>query len=281
MTIREILFAAVIALAAPACTATGTVRVHGGATVVYQEPPQPQVEKVTERSGYIWVKGHWDWQNGQWQWIGGTWEKERTGSQWREGRWERRGNSWHWIAGEWIAGGAVVVNNNGDADYPNEEPPAPQVENPGENRGHLWIAGRWEWRGGRWTWLAGRWEVERADERWTPGRWERKGARWVWVEGSWSRPPKDDHDGHGHGHGHGGTVTVTVEYPTSAPPAPREEKLGYKAGHTWVKGRWEWKAGKWDWTPGRYEKNQPKKKWVEGKWEQQGGKWVWVEGSWQ
>jgi hypothetical protein len=276
MKIQHVLFSLAIALV-PACAVQGSARVHTGATVVYQEPPQPQVEKVNERAGYIWVKGHWNWQNGQWAWVGGHWEKERTGSQWREGRWERRGSSWHWISGEWIGGGSVVVNTNDD--YPSQDPPAPQVENPGENRGHIWITGRWEWKGGRWVWQAGRWERARDDAHWVDGKWDKKGGRWVWVEGSWSREPKDEH-GHGHGHG-GGNVTVSVEYPNTAPPAPREEKLGYKPGHTWVKGRWEWKGGKWEWSDGRWEKTQAKKKWVDGRWEQQGTKWVWVDGSWQ
>lgn len=266
MTTRHLLFGLVIALSVPACRVDGTARVHAGATVVYQEPPQPQVEKVNERSGFLWVKGHWDWQNGQWAWIGGHWEPERTGSQWREGRWERRGSSWHWVPGEWIAGSVVVgggaVGGGGGqvSEYPDREPPAPQVENYDPRPGHVWIAGRWEWKGGKWAWSAGRWESARDEEDWKPGRWERQGARWVWVEGTWEQRPYDG--------------------PTSEPPAIKPERPAPKRGQVWIAGRWEWKGGRWEWTAGRYEAVRPKEVWTPGRWEQKGRRWVWVDGSW-
>jgi hypothetical protein len=94
-----------IVLATPGCT--GSVAISGTTPVVYQEPPQDQVEKVIERPGFLWAAGRWNWQNDQWQWIGGHWERERAGFSWQPGHWERRGHAWHWIEGRW-APGAVV-----------------------------------------------------------------------------------------------------------------------------------------------------------------------------
>jgi hypothetical protein len=189
-------------------TGTGTMRVSGGATVVYQEPPQPQIEQPkVERPGYLWVTGHWDWQSGQWQWIGGRWEAEHPGYAWTAGRWERRGNAWYWIEGRWVqangtvevrdhregegegvevrGGGDVVLDVNGDA--PNVEPPAPKHEDYGAPRtGFVWIAGRWTWRRGTgWQWQDGHWDQARTNQSYVAGKWELRGRRWIWVEGHW------------------------------------------------------------------------------------------------
>jgi hypothetical protein len=274
------MFGLAIALASTACQVQGTARVHAGATVVYQEPPQPQVERVNERTGFLWVKGHWDWQNGAWAWVGGHWEKERTGSQWREGRWERRGSAWHWVPGEWIGGAVVGVDVRGGGggtvtvDYPTEEPPAPEREEQAYRPGQVFIQGRWEWKGGKWAWSPGRYEAERPNQSWNPGRWSRQGARWVWVDGEWTTSVTVTTGG-------GTTVTVDDDYPDTEPPAPKAERQPYKPNHVWVKGHWEWKGRQWVWVAGRYEKLKAKQKWVDGKWEKRGAKWHWVEGGWQ
>jgi len=263
MTTKHVLFSLALALAVPACTVQGNARVHAGATVVYQEPPQPQIEKVGERAGYLWVKGHWDWQNGQWSWIGGHWERDRPGSQWREGRWERRGSAWHWISGEWIGGGAVVGTEPTPppiSEYPDSDPPAPQDEHVDARPGQVWIAGRWEWKLGKWVWSAGRWEADRDEEQWREGRWEKQGGRWIWVEGTWEPRPYDG--------------------PTSAPPPIKVERPGSKRGQVFIAGRWEWKNGTWEWTAGRWEPARPKEVWTPGHWEQKGRRWVWVDGAW-
>ena len=69
---KQLLFGLLIALAVPGCPVQGNARLHATATIVYQEPPQPQVEKQIERPGYFWVKGRWDWKSNQWQWLDGS-----------------------------------------------------------------------------------------------------------------------------------------------------------------------------------------------------------------
>lgn len=228
MTRRNRLFVAVglalsAGIAAPACTVRGSGYVGVQTTpVVYQEPPAPQVETVSARPGYVWLRGRWDWQNGQWMWIGGHWERERSGYAYSDGRWERRGNSWHWIEGNWQVttvttstttndpypnGGTDpnwVPNTTGPANsrspagsttvtvsggmYPTQAPPPVRVENYGAPRtGFLWVSGRWDWRNGNWAWIDGHWERERANMMWYPGRWELQGNYYVWVEGRWDR----------------------------------------------------------------------------------------------
>lgn len=207
-------------IAAPACTMRGSGYVGVQTTpVVYQEPPAPQVETVSARPGYVWIRGRWDWQNGQWAWVGGHWERERVGYGYSDGRWERRGNSWHWIEGSWTVTTTTTTTgdpyNNGGADpnwqpnstgpaggpnsrggnvtvsggmYPTQAPPPVRVENFGAPRaGYLWVAGRWDWRNGNWAWIDGHWERERANMQWYPGRWELQGNYYVWVEGRWDR----------------------------------------------------------------------------------------------
>ena len=198
-------------IAGTACTVRGSGYVGASTTpVVYQEPPQDQVETVNERPGHVWIRGRWDWQNNQWAWVGGHWEAERAGFAWQAGRWERRGNQWHWVEGRWAGGGSVTVTTTHDHHdgggvvvrdhrdgggatvtvdagiYPSAAPPAVRVENYGAPRnGFLWISGRWDWRGGQWAWVDGHWERERANQRWNPGRWELQNGRWTWNEGSW------------------------------------------------------------------------------------------------
>lgn len=200
-------------IAAPACVVRGSGYVGASTTpVVYQEPPQAQVETVTSRPGYLWVHGRWDWQNGQWQWVGGHWERERAGYAWSEGRWERRGNSWHWIEGTWSVSTATTTtapdyNPNGNANgwqpnphgpantrdnvgatssgggasvnvtvsggmYPTSAPPPVRVENYGSPRSG------YLWVAGRWDWKNGNWA-------WVDGHWERERANMMWVPGRW------------------------------------------------------------------------------------------------
>ena len=91
-----------LAISLAGCVATGSIQ---GMTVVYVEPPQPKLEAMVPRPGYVWVKGHWDHRDGQWTWVRGRYERDRPGSRWQEGRWERRGEAWYWFEGEWVSGG--------------------------------------------------------------------------------------------------------------------------------------------------------------------------------
>jgi WXXGXW repeat (2 copies) len=263
----NVLFGLAIALGS-ACTVSGTVH---GMTVVYQEPPQAQVERVGSNPNHVWVTGHWDLNpsNGQWAWIRGHWERERPGSRWQEGRWERRGNAWYWIEGTWV-GGVVGGRATVSSEYPTEGPPPPRTEDYGAPRPQeVWISGRWDWKSGTWEWVAGHWEAERPHEVWSPGRWEQQGGRWTWIDGAW---------------GSGGVVGTdvgTTDDPSEEPPPPQAESYGTNKGHVWIAGRWEWKKGKWAWTAGRWEQERPKQVWHPGKWERRGNRWLWVEGRWQ
>lgn len=217
----------VLALALPACLVSGrgSMQVRSSSAVVYQEPPPPQAEVVSQRPGFVWVSGRWDWRGGQWVWIGGHWERERAGYAWNQGRWNQNGNQWVWVEGSWgvnsspppdtsrspggvaVSGptttttvvtqpppdtsrspGGVAVSGGGTvvvSAYPTAAPPPLRAESAGSKAGFVWIAGRWDWRNGNWAWVDGHWERERANQAWAAGRWELQGNRWVWIEGSW------------------------------------------------------------------------------------------------
>ena len=229
-------------IAAPACTVRGSGYVGASTTpVVYQEPPQPQVETVSERPGYLWVHGRWDWQNGQWAWIGGHWDRERAGYAWTEGRWERRGNSWHWIDGTWAvsAGGGggdsgPVVRDHDAGWQPNTQGPANGGAPPAGGGGPV---------------------VRDHDAGWQPNT-------------------------HGPANG-GAPAANGGMYPTQAPPPIRVESSGPpRAGFLFVAGRWDWRNGNWAWVPGHWERERANMTWVGGRWELQGNYYVWVEGRW-
>ena len=223
---RSLLFVLAVGIGVGACHVQGRATMSGGGSaVVYQEPPAPQIETVSARPGFVWVRGRWDWRGGQWQWIGGHWERERAGYAWAEGRWERRGNGWYWVEGTWSSsgnvgtidtsgssGGTVVTDGAGhghghghgqggprpvdtsnspggtvvtSGTYPTAAPPPPRSESYGSKSGFVWVTGRWAWRGGQWAWVDGHWERERANQMWIPGRWELQGNYYVWIEGRW------------------------------------------------------------------------------------------------
>lgn len=210
------LVAAPLSLGACMVSGTGTMGYSAtGGAVVYQEPPQDQVEQVEVRPGYVWIKGRWDWRNNQWAWIGGRWERERTGWSWEAGRWDRRSNQWHWIEGHWVQGGGTVVVGGGqpggsdvvvhsDDGYGNQ---STTVVNQTHSTvsvtdthggGTVTVSGTYPtaappaarvenygapragfiWMSGHWDWRNGQWV-------WLDGRWERERARQVWIGGKW------------------------------------------------------------------------------------------------
>lgn len=231
------------AIAAPACTVRGSGYVGASTTpVVYQEPPQPQVEVVQTRPGYVWVRGRWDWQNGQWQWIGGHWERERRGYAWREGNWERRGNSWHWVEGTWS------VSGNGGADVSNASGGVVVTDTHGGHSGHQHGGGQ------------------------PPRDVSNASGGVVVTDTNNPRPPAG---------GGSVTVTVNGSiYPTVAPPPPRAEPASTRSGYVWVSGRWDWRNNQWAWVDGHWERQRANMVWVPGRWELQGNYYVWVEGRW-
>ena len=208
-------------IAAPACMVRGSGYVGASTTpVVYQEPPQPQVETVNERPGYVWVGGRWDWQNSQWTWIGGHWDRDRAGYAWSQGRWERRGSSWHWIDGTWSASVTTgPANDGGNGWQPNTQGPANGGAPPADNGGG---GGGWQPNtqgpanggatvsvnvsaGGMYPtqapppmrvenfgaprtgflWVSGRWNWANGNWAWVDGHWERERANMQWITGRW------------------------------------------------------------------------------------------------
>lgn len=159
-----------------------------------------------------------------------------------------------------------------------DAPPAPRVETVAARPGFVWVNGHWIWQAGRWQWQAGHWERERAGYVWTAGHWDRQGNGWQWIAGSWtvSTAPvavtatvtTDP-----------GPTTVVTAYPTSAPPPPRVEQPGPRAGFVWIPGHWNWN-GRWDWSAGHWERARASQIWVQGTWELRGGRYVWVDGHW-
>lgn len=201
-------------IAAPGCVVRGraTMGVTGSA-VVYQEPPAPQVEVVSSRPGYVFVRGRWDWRGGQWVWMGGHWERQRANQMWAEGRWERRGNSWHWIEGSWQAGGmgpdtsnaqgGVMVTDGGPRGPRNPPPPMGGPRDTSNAQGGVVVTNsnprgsmyptaappppRSEAAAARagYVFVSGRWNWQNGNWQWVDGHWERERANQVWIAGRW------------------------------------------------------------------------------------------------
>ncbi len=205
--------------------------------VVYQEPPAPQIETVSARSGFVWVRGRWDWQNGQWAWVGGRWERERAGYGWSEGRWERRGNSWHWIEGTWSASGSASINDGGNPTgwQPNTQGPANGGAPPADTRGGNptgWQpntqgpanGGAPPAGGGMYPTVAPppvrveNYGAARPNFTWVAGRWDWRNGNWAWVDGHWERE---------------------------------------RANMQWFAGRWELQGNYYVWVEGRWDRAAP------------------------
>jgi hypothetical protein len=216
-----------------------------------EAPPPPRAERVgAQRRGWVFVSGNWDWKGGRWDWTAGHWEKERNGKRWRPHNWEQRNGIYVRVDGDWID------------DRPNAAPPAPREERFENRRGFAWVEGNWEWRNGNWDWVAGHYEREHKGKRWRRHKWEERDGTWMRVEGGW------DND-----------VAVS-QYPTNAPPAPRDERPGTKGGFTWVRGRYEWRDGNYAWVDGHWERERANQRWIDGRWELRNGRYEWIEGSW-
>ena len=104
--LRHLMFASLLAIGACTVHGQGSMQVETSGEV-YQEPPPPQVETVTVRPGFVWIKGRWNWVNGQWDWVPGHWERERANMMWVAGRWELQGGRYIWVEGSWQARAAA------------------------------------------------------------------------------------------------------------------------------------------------------------------------------
>ncbi len=248
---RKILFALglLIAASAPACVArgSGSMAVSATPVVVYEEPPQPRVEAVVARPGFVYVKGRWDRRGGQWVWVDGHYERERSGYAWSEGRWERRGNQWHWIEGSWTTGTAESPNGNGGI-----------VVQSARTRIRILPFSRIRRRSRRPIARRRRCGGER---RWRCGERRRRRAGDPPITGASS------------GGGGGGGVTVDGRRRAAEPDvsdagaAAADGEPGARAGFVWVSGRWAWANGKWDWEGGHWERERAGSVWVAGRWE--------------
>jgi hypothetical protein len=69
--------------------------------------------------------------------------------------------------------------------------------------------------------------------------------------------------------------------PREAPPPPRAETSGEKAGFVWIAGEWDWRGGKYEWIPGHWERERAGKRWRPSRWEQRDGVYTRTPGEWE
>jgi hypothetical protein len=71
-------------------------------------------------------------------------------------------------------------------------PPPPRAEAvPTPRRGHVWVAGHWEWRGHHHKWVRGTWIRERRGYQYTQPTWAERDGRWYMERGGWRRGDRD------------------------------------------------------------------------------------------
>jgi len=239
-------------------------------------PPALRDERPGTRPGFIWARGKWAWQNGNWQWIPGRWEKARATQRWTEGRWELRGDHWEWIEGGWAEIPA----------YPplDQPPPPPRQDNVRQDPGTIVLPGHWAWVEGQYVWKPAVRSRLQPGFHFVEGQWLVRDGHWGWTNGSWvpdetgtRSPPFNP----------GPTRSPPfnpyppgTSGPTSAPPAPREERVEARDGYIWARGHHEWRGNQYEWVPGHWERQMARQTWTDGRWEQRGNVWVYVEGGW-
>jgi len=71
-------------------------------------------------------------------------------------------------------------------------PPPPRTEaTPPPRRGHVWVAGHWEWRNRHHQWVTGTWIRERRGYQYIQPAWAERDGRWYMERGSWRRGDRD------------------------------------------------------------------------------------------
>ena len=66
-------------------------------------------------------------------------------------------------------------------------PPLRSEAMPAPRRGHVWVAGHWEWRNRHHQWVAGTWVRERRGYQYVQPSWTERDGRWQMERGSWRR----------------------------------------------------------------------------------------------
>jgi len=71
-------------------------------------------------------------------------------------------------------------------------PPPPRAEvAPQPRRGHLWVAGHWDWRNRNHQWVKGHWIRERRGYQYSQPSWMERDGRWHMQRGAWRRGDRD------------------------------------------------------------------------------------------
>jgi hypothetical protein len=99
-----------LALVVAGCVGRGEAAIDQPiATVVDAPPPPPRAERIEQRDGHQWVRGHWQRRGSQWLWRAGRWERERSREVWSPGHWVLRAGRYHWVEGRWVSAAGARV----------------------------------------------------------------------------------------------------------------------------------------------------------------------------
>lgn len=84
-------------------------------------------------------------------------------------------------------GQAVPLYTQSRPVYLPAPPPLRREAVPRARRGHVWVAGHWEWRGKRHVWAPGHWVKARSGQHYRQPKWEQQNGRWQMHGGGWDR----------------------------------------------------------------------------------------------